>query len=395
MQATPLDKLSPMLDGIERISVEERQGRIEKLQSLMRTEGLEAVVLDATSSLFYFTGVRWSQSERITAAVIPACGAIAYVCPAFEKDRLKEMLLFGTDIYTWEEDESPYERFALLLKERDIKSGKIGIDGKARFFLFDGIRAAAPELDCENADTVISACRMCKSNAEIALLQRANDITAEAFKTCISMLREGMSQSEFRELSVAAHKAMGVQGGIGVQFGASTAFPHGSKELTYLRKGDVVLMDGGCQVEGYTSDISRTIVFGTPTARQREIWSLEKEAQAAGFAAARIGAACGDVDAAARRIIEAFGFGPGYKVPGLPHRTGHGIGLDGHEWGNILPGNSTRLQEGMCFSIEPNISIYGEFGVRLEDCVYMDADGAHYFTEPSPAIDEPIKINME
>lgn len=391
LQATPLEELSSMLAGIEPISVEERKGRIEKLQSLMRTQGLHAVVLDATSSLFYFTGVKWSQSERITAAVIPVSGEVAYVCPAFEKDRLKEMLLFGADTYTWEEDESPFEQFALLLQEREIKSGRIGIDGKARFFLFDGIRTAAPDLEYENADKVISACRMIKSKAEIALLQRANDITAEAFKTCISMLKEGISQSEFRELSVAAHKAMGVQGGIGVQFGTSTAFPHGSKELTYLQKGDVVLMDGGCQVEGYTSDISRTIVFGTPTARQREIWNLEKQAQAAGFAAARIGAACGDVDAAARRVIEAFGFGPGYKVPGLPHRTGHGIGLDGHEWGNILPGNSTTLQPGMCFSIEPNISIYGEFGVRLEDCVYMDADGGHYFTEPSPAIDEPFK----
>ncbi|MFW5727913.1 MAG: M24 family metallopeptidase [Spirochaetia bacterium] len=391
LKATPLEKLSPMLAGIEAISLEERKGRINKLQSLMRQQDLAAVVLDASTSLYYFTGIAWSQSERITAAVIPCEGEVAYVCPAFESDRLKEMILFGKDVYTWEEDESPFERIVTLLRDRGKAEGRIGIDDKARFFLFDGIRATAAGCEYVNAEQVISACRMIKSKAEIALLQRANDITAEAFKTCISRLREGMSQSEFYELSVAAHKAMGVQGGIGVQFGAATAFPHGSKEPSYLKKGDVVLMDGGCRVEGYTSDISRTIVFGDPTVRQKEIWDLEKRAQAAGFAAARLGATCGDVDAAARRVIEQFGFGPGYKVPGLPHRTGHGIGLDGHEWGNILPGSQTELVPGMCFSVEPNISIYGEFGIRLEDCVYMDENGAHYFTEPSPSIDEPFK----
>ena len=380
-----------MLDGIRPISRDERQGRIARLQSYMQQEKLQAVLLDATTSLFYFTGISWSQSERITVAVIPSEGDVAYVCPAFESDRLKEMILFGSDVYTWEEDESPFDQIIMLLRDSGRAEGRIGIDDKARFFLFDGVRQAAPALEWVNADRVIKACRIVKSQAEIALLQRANEITAEAFKTCISMLKEGMSQTEFRELSVAAHKAMGVQGGIGVQFGASTAFPHGSKEMTYLKKGDVVLMDGGCKVEGYTSDISRTIVFGTPTARQKEIWNLEKKAQAAGLAAARLGATCGDVDAAARKVIEDYGFGPGYKVPGLSHRTGHGIGLDGHEWGNILPGNRTPLVPGMCFSVEPTISIYGEFGVRLEDCVYIDETGAHCFTAPSPAIDEPFK----
>lgn len=391
LNATPLNELTSMLDDIQPISQQERESRIKKAQDLMKQHSLKAILLDAGSSLYYFTGIRWSQSERVMVAVLPAVGEVAYVCPAFEADRLREMLLFGRHVFTWEEDENPYPQIAMLLQGQGIQSGRIGIDGSARFFLFEGLRNSAPHLDFVSAEPVISACRMFKSEPEIALMQRANDITAEAMKTCISMLREGMSQSEFRDISVEAHKAMGVKGGIGVQFGTATAFPHGSKELTYLKKGDVVLMDGGCQVEGYTSDISRTIVFGSPTARQQEIWNLEQKAQAAGFAAAKIGASCGDVDAAARTVIESFGFGPGYKVPGLPHRTGHGIGLNGHEWGNILPGNQRSLEPGMCFSIEPNISIYGEFGMRLEDCVYMDDDGAHYFTEPSPSIVEPFK----
>lgn len=278
-----------------------------------------------------------------------------------------------------------------LMKERGIHGGTIGIDPHARFFLYDGIRKIAPRYDFVNADTVIIPCGIFKSDAEIALLQRANDITSEAFKTCISLLKEGMSQTEFHARSVAAHKALGVNGGISVQFGASTAFPHGSKEITRLRKGDVVLMDGGCRVEGYISDISRTIVFGKPTVRQKDIWELERRAQAAAFAEALPGNTCESVDAAARKVIEDYGFGPGYKVPGLPHRTGHGIGLDGHKWGDIVPGNRMPLAEGMCFSIEPNISIYGEFGVRLEDCVRMKEDGPFYFTQPSPDIEQPFK----
>jgi Xaa-Pro dipeptidase len=206
----------------------------------------------------------------------------------------------------------------------------------------------------------------------------------------IFLLEEGMSQEDFRVNSVAAHKALGVGGEIFCQFGESTAFPHGSKELTYLKEGDVVLMDGYCTVDGYYSDISRTIVFGEPTQRHRDVWNLEKEAQAAAFAAAQLGAPCEDVDAAARQVITDAGFGPGYEVPGLPHRTGHGIGLDIHEWHNIVQGNKTVLAPGMCFSNEPMIAIYGEFGVRLEDCVYMTEEGPRFFTQPSPSIEQPF-----
>jgi len=382
--------LKPMTGGISPITVDEREGRIEKARRLMGDSGLDAIYLEAGSSLFYFTGVRWGRSERMLAAVIPAKGEIAYVCPAFEEARLRELLILGEDVRTWQEHESPYELVAGILRDRGIGGGRIGIEESVRFFLFDGIRKEAPHAELVGAEAVTVGCRACKSPAEIALMQRATDITVEAYKACLSLLAEDMSQEEFRDNARAAHKALGVQGGIDVQFGESTAFPHGSRLPTHLKAGDVVLMDGGCTVEGYHSDISRTIVFGEPTERQREVWNLEKEAQAAAFAAAQVGAACEDVDAAARKVITDAGFGPDYEVPGLPHRTGHGIGLDVHEPHHLVRGNRTPLAPGMCFSNEPMIAIYGEFGVRLEDCMYITEDGARFFTQPSPSIEQPF-----
>ena len=382
--------LKPMTDGVSPITVEERRQRIEKARKLMVAGGLDAVYLEAGSSLFYFTGVRWWPSERMLAAVIPAKGEIAYVCPAFEEARLRELLVGGDDVRTWQEHESPYALVAGILADRGIAGGRIGIEETVRFFLFDGIGKEAPQAKLVGADAVTVGCRALKSPAEIALMQRAMDITVEAYKVCISLLAEGISQEEFAANAAAAHKALGVQGGIGVQFGQGTAFPHGSREATCLKAGDVVLMDGGCTVEGYHSDISRTIVFGEPTRRQRDVWALEKRAQAAAFAAAQVGAACEDVDAAARKVITDAGFGPDYQVPGLPHRTGHGIGLDVHEWHHLVRGNRTPLAPGMCFTNEPMIAIYGEFGVRLEDCMYLTEDGPRFFTQPSPSIERPF-----
>jgi Xaa-Pro dipeptidase len=382
--------LKPMTEGISPITVEERQGRIEKARALMAENGIAATYLEAGSSLFYFTGVKWGRSERTMAIVIPAQGEIAYVCPAFEEARLRELIIFGDDVRAWEEDESPYELIAKIFKDRGITSGRIGMEESVRFFLFDGIRKEAPDLEFVSADPVTIPCRAIKSPAEIALMQRAMDITVEAYKVCISLLREGVSQEEFRANSVAAYRALGVEGSIGCQFGEWTAFPHGSKEPAYLKEGDVVLMDGWCTVEGYHSDISRTIVFGEPTQRQRDVWNLEKEAQAAAFAAAQVGVPCEEVDAAARKVITDAGFGPDYQVPGLPHRTGHGIGLDIHEWYHLVRGNKVPLAPGMCFTNEPMIVIYGEFGVRLEDCMYITEDGPRFFTQPSPSIEQPF-----
>jgi Xaa-Pro aminopeptidase len=241
------------------------------------------------------------------------------------------------------------------------------------------------------ATPVTAGCRMIKSPTEIALMQRANDITIEAFKASFSTLAEGMTQFELQRNIRASFDALGgTGGGAIVLFGKYTAFPHGTIQPQELQAGDVVLVDGGCTVEGYTSDVTRTTVFGKPTKRQMDVWNLEKQAQTAAFNAAQVGATCESVDAAARKVITNAGFGPDYKVPGLPHRTGHGIGMDGHEWTNFVRGNTTRLEPGMCFSDEPMIAIYGEFGIRLEDCLYMTEKGPRFFTEQSPGITQPF-----
>ena len=390
MATNHIRDLKPMTDGVVPISVEERQGRVEKARKRMIENHIDAVILEPGSGLFYFTGIRWGRSERIMAAILPARGEMVYVCPGFEEERLRELILIGNEVRAWEEHESPYRLMAGIFKDQGAVSARVGIEESVRFFLFDGIRKQAPRLELVSGDPVTIACRAYKSSAEIALMQRAMDITSEAFKVSLSLLREGMSQEEFAANSRAAHKALGVSGEIGCQFGASTAYPHGSNKQEHLKEGDIVLMDGSCTVDGYYSDISRTIVFGQPSQRQRDVWNLEKEAQAAAFAAAQLGALCGQVDAAARKVITDAGFGPGYKVPGLPHRTGHGIGLDIHEWYPIVQGSQTPLMPGMCFSDEPMIAIYGEFGVRLEDCIYMTEDGPRFFTQPSPTIEQPF-----
>lgn len=390
MPTNPFSHLKPMTADVSPITVEERGSRIAKARRLMVDSGIDALYIETGAPLLYLTGVRWGPSERMLAAILPARGEIAYVCPAFEEERLKELITLGDDVRTWEEDESPYKVVARILADRHITTGTIGIEESVRFFLFDGIRKEVPRLEFVSADPVTIPCRAIKSPAEIALMQRANDITVAAYKASIPLYREGMSQQEFRDLATAAYQALGVRGGIDTQFGESTAYPHGSKELKYLKLGDVILMDSVCGVEGYHSDISRTIVFGTPTQRQRDIWELEHEAQDAAFRAAQVGAPCEDVDAAARKVITEAGFGPDYKVPGLPHRTGHGIGLQIHEWHNIVRGNKTPLAPGMCFTNEPMIAIYGEFGVRIEDCVYITEEGPRYFSQPSPSIDQPF-----
>ena len=390
MPTDQLGTLEPMTKDIAPIALQEYQARIAKARKLMSENHIEAIYLESGAGLCYFAGVRWGRSERMLAAVIPAKGEIAYVCPAFEEQRFRERMLLGQDVRAWEEDESPYQRVAQVFRDRDIRSGRVGIEESVRFFLYDGIRQETPHLEFVSADPVTIPCRVIKSPAEIALMQRANDITIAAYKICVSMLQEGMSQDELRALSRRVYKALGVQGGTDFQFGASTAFPHGSKELLHLKEGDVVLMDSVCNVEGYHSDISRTLVFGEPTPRQRKVWDLEHKAQAAAFAAAQVGVPCEDVDAAARQVITDAGFGPDYQVPGLPHRTGHGIGLEIHEWVHLVRGNKTPIAPGMCFTNEPMIAIYGEFGVRLEDCMYITQDGPRFFSQPSPSIDRPF-----
>jgi Xaa-Pro dipeptidase len=384
--------LKPMTGDVAPIALSEREARIAKAQRLLSENKIDALLLDAGTALQYFTGIGWSPSERTMVAIIPAKGEVKYVCPGFEEARLRELISIGKDVYPWQEDESPYLLISTVLKDAGIVFGNIAIEERARFFIVDGIRKEAPHLNYISGDPITIPCRIIKSAAEIKLMQKANDITLAAIKHGSSRLKEGMSQDELSSIIMSAQTDLGGTADFALcLFGKASAFPHGTKQPQPLKKGDIVLMDCGCLVEGYNSDITRTIVFGAePTKRQQEIWSLEKQAQAAGFAAAKIGTPCEAVDAAARKVITDAGFGPGYKIPGLPHRTGHGIGMDGHEWGNIVKGNKQLLEPGMCFSIEPTISIVGEFGVRLEDCAYMTEEGPKWFSQPSKSVNEPF-----
>lgn len=384
-----LKGLKPMTADIVPISREERLGRIAKAQSLMIANKVDALFLEPGTSMAYFLDFDFFLSERMVAAVIPAKGEIAYVCPKFEEDKVTELVKFGSDIRTWEEHESPYQVVAGILKDKGTPNQTVGIEERSRFFLYDGIKKESSRLNFVLADPITAGCRMYKSPAEIALMQKANDITIAAYKVLFDSLYEGMTQADFSRVATEAHLALGAKGSIGANFGEWSAFPHGSSTPQKLKEGDLILADGGCKIEGYTSDISRTIVFGKPTTRHTEVWNIAREAQQKAIElAAQQGTTCEQMDAVARGILSKGGFGPDYKY--FSHRLGHGIGLDVHEWTNLVRGNKTPLQEGMCFSNEPGIYIVGEFGVRVEDCFYMSASGPKFFSAPSPAIDKPF-----
>ena len=382
--------LKPMTSGIAPIADDERRARIAKAQRLMAEQRIDAIFMEGTASSFYFASLRWGQSERTFGIVIPAKGELAYVCPKFEEDRARELIKFGNEVRTWEEDESPYKVIAGIVKDRGVQHRRIGMEERVRFFIADGVRKEATGFEIVDATPVTAGCRIYKSKAEIALMQRANDVTIEAYKAAFQTMRAGMTQGELSSNIAAAFRALGFTGSASVQVGKWSALPHGSITPQRIQEGDVVMVDGGTSVEGYASDITRTTVFGKATQRQTDVWNKELEAQTAAFNAMKLGAPCESVDAAARAVIVKAGFGPDYKVPGLPHRTGHGIGLEGHEWTNFVKGNKTPLAPGMCFSDEPMIAIPGEFGIRLEDCVYFDDNGAHFFTKQSLAIDKPF-----
>ena len=385
-----ITSLTPLPNPAPPITEDERRARIAKAQRLMSDRGIGAIVLEGGTSMSYFVDVRWGQSERPFLLVIPAKGDVAYVAPAFEEQRAREVIKFSKDVRVWQEDEDATALVAGILKDRGVSTAVIGVEERVRFFVADALAKSAPAAHVVLATPVTAGCRMIKSAVEIANMQYAMDITLAAFKAGLATLHDGMTQGELASNITAGYRAMGANGAVSVSFGEYTAFPHGSIEPQRLKAGDVVQIDDGVSWNGYQSDITRTVVFGPPSRRQIDVWNLEKKAQAAAFAAARVGAACEAVDAAARKVIADAGFGPGYKVPGLPHRTGHGIGMDGHEWTNFVKGNTTKLEPGMCFSDEPMIAIYGEFGIRLEDCLHVTPDGPRWFTEPSPAIDQPF-----
>jgi Xaa-Pro dipeptidase len=383
--------LKPMTAGVRPITDADRAARREQARRLMRESGIAAVLLEPGSSLYYFTGVRWGQSERTFAAVLPASGDLAWVCPAFEEARARELIPAGGEVRVWQEDESPFHLIAGILADRGIRTGRIGIEENLRFFILDNLRRESPALEYVSADPVTAGCRMIKSPAELALMQRASDITIAAFRATFPTLKAGMTQYDVSDnMSAALTRLGGQEPWVLVGLGEYSAFPHGSIKRQTLKEGDIVLIDSGCSFQGYQADITRTTVYGKPSRRQVDVWNLERRAQDAAFAAARPGATCESVDAAARKVLTDAGFGPGYRTPGLPHRTGHGIGLDGHEWTYLVRGNRTPLQPGMCFSDEPTIVIYGQFGIRLEDCMHVTENGARFFSPQSQSIERPV-----
>jgi Xaa-Pro dipeptidase len=386
--ATALRGFHPV--GGQPIDTTELRKRIAALQAQMVHDGVRAVWLDASASLTYFTGLSLGVSERIHGALVPAAGAVIYVSPQFEAPKLQSLLRIPGEIAVWEEDENPFALIAAVIAQMVAPGRGLALD-PATPFRFAAALMQAMEGSVTSAEAMIATQRQVKSTAEIALMQAAMTASFEVQKAVHAGLREGMWSSEVTDFILAAHRAMGMKPLFAaVQFGEATAYPHGVPYPQQLRDGDMVLVDMGGTLHGYCSDITRTYVFGTPTPRQRELWELERQAQTAAFAAARIGAACADVDAAARQVLTDAGFGPDYQVPGLPHRTGHGLGLDIHEEPYILRGNATPLQAGMCFSIEPMLCVYGECGVRLEDIVYMTTTGPCWFVPPSERLDAPF-----
>jgi Xaa-Pro dipeptidase len=383
--------LRPMTAGITPISDDERRARIARAQELIRENRMDGIVIEPGTTLLYYTGVRWGLSERLFAFIIPANGQPAWICPGFEENRAREVTRFSNDVRVWQEHENPCQFIVQFLKERGSRFNRIGVEQYARFFILDNLRKASPATEYPIADPVTVGCRMIKSAHEIALMQRANEITLAAFKAAYPFAKEGMTPRDFGALIRAAHTALGAPGGSGgPSFGKATSNPHGSIAPQVLKEGDVILVDGGCDIEGYKSDITRSWVYGKPSEKQIRIWNLERKAQDAALAAARPGVPCEAVDYAARKVLTDAGLGPDYKLPGLPHRTGHGIGMDGHEAINLVRGNKIPMRPGMCFSDEPMIVVPDEFGIRLEDCMHITENGAKLFTTQAPSIEHPF-----
>ncbi len=373
------------------ISVQERKARIKKAQLLMAKHNVQAIVLEPGSGMDYFTGIQWWRSERLTCVIIPKEGGIGIITPYFEEPSVREKMSFGDDVRTWHEHENPFNRIVSFLVDRGITKGNIGFESTVRYFVHHGVLTANANLSIVPADPITLGCRMFKSNNEIELMRKANEVTLLAYKTVWQQLEKGMSSTDVTGLM---HKAQTELGGKGIWnmalLNESSAYPHGTDQPQIIKEGSIVLMDCGCQVHGYQSDISRTFVYGEANKKQRDVWNTVRKGQEIAFETAKIGNEAGLVDDAVREYYESVGYGPAYKTPGLSHRTGHGIGMDGHETANFVHGEKTKLSQGMCFSNEPGIYIFNEFGVRLEDCLYMDKNGPQWFTEPPKSLDEPI-----
>jgi len=402
-------KLKSRKSEAKPITAGERRERLDCARQLMVMNKLDAIMLMGGNSLVYFTGIHWFMSERFFAIVVPAKADPFYVCPAFEEDRAVEQVALGVnmgnkpDVRLWQEDESPYDRVAQGLKERGLAAGTLGVEETVRFVFSQGVGAGTAQLNAHvsqqvagtlpalkmvSATPVTAGCRMIKSKHELELMTLANQVTLAAYEAAYLSSKDGMTQRDFGQLVSLAHERQGFPGGASIQVGEYSALPHGSAQSQVLREGTILLMDGGCSVEGYESDISRTVVLGKPTDKMKKVFEIVHRAQSAALAAAKPGVQCQAVDAAARKVISDAGFGPDYKY--FTHRLGHGIGMDGHEWPYLVRGNTLPLAPNMCFSDEPGIYIRGEFGVRLEDDMHITENGAELFTPQSPSLDSPF-----
>lgn len=391
--ATELAKLENVCGNISTISEPEFKARIAKAQLLMQQHDIQALYLNAGTNLFYFTGMRWNPSERMVGAILPASGDVIYIAPNFEKGTIVQFMEVQGKIVTWHEHENPYELFCQTLKEMSIDKANIGIDEATPFFISNGITLASDDYQLVSATVVTAGCRACKSEKELALMQKAKDITLIVQQAAARILYTGISTSEVSSFIDAAHRKMGAPKGSYfciVLFGKDSSFPHGVKDPQPLKENDMVLIDTGCMIGNYISDITRSYVFGQANEKQTAMWEVERNAQKSAFDAAVIGQPCAVIDNAARTYLASQGMGPEYQTPGCPHRTGHGIGLDIHEWPYLNKAEKTILAPGMCFSNEPMLVIPDEYGIRLEDHFYMTEQGPKWFTEPSSSINNPF-----
>ena len=392
-----MGELSDMTNGVPRVAVEEFTQRLQRLQQSMKEQNVGAVYLHAGTNLYYFTGLKWSASERMVAAIVPAEGEIVYIAPKFELDTLRDYWKLPAEIVAWEEHECPYALLGKTLKSMGAAEKELLLDESTPFFTVHGIQSANPTLKLGHAQPLTQALRSRKSQAEIDLIRRAHEMTLSVHAAAASILKPGITTSEVVEFIDKAHRKVGAPAGSYfciVLFDVGTSFPHGVKDSQTLRENDWVLIDTGCLLDGYNSDITRSFCFGEPTDAHRVAWDAEKAAQIAAFDAAKIGAPCEVCDNAARASLEGAGYGPDYDLPGLPHRTGHGCGLDIHEGPNLVRGEKTPLDVGMVFSSEPMLVIPDQFGVRLEDHFFMTESGPEWFTQPSHTIEDPFGINI-
>ena len=388
-----IDSLRSRRNEARPVSIEERAQRQERARVLMREQHIDAILLAQGTSLVYFAGIQWWGGERLFAMVLPAKGDAFFVSPAFEEGRAREQISKGPnganlDVRIWQEDENPYDRVAQGLKDRGLGSSKLGIEETVKFVFSQGIAAASPQAQIQAATPITAGCRMIKSEQEVERMRLASRVTLAAYEAAYRALKPGMTKPDAEHLIEQAHAKLGFEGGADVQVGEYSAFPHGSVTPQVIREGSVVLVDGGCTVEGYTSDITRTFVLGKASDRMKKVFDIVHKAQSAALAAAHPGVECGNIDAAARKVIVDAGFGPDYKY--FTHRVGHGMGMDGHEWPYLVRGNQTKLAQHMTFSDEPGIYIRGEFGLRLEDDMHITAEGAELFTPQSPSVESPF-----